>query len=321
VDRIVPVSANVSERDRLTDGALRWLILHLRCQPPDNFLDVSVEEFGVYVQAAVWRMLGPVRTPVGPSPSPPQPVPPEDPTWEICHWLAPVDAVGGDWIDFDRNEDGAVWLLVADVTHHGLSAYLLASALPALWRFCRVAEARTVPAQPQEVLARMHAELYSIPGLRLYVEATVGRFARDGTVELAFAGAGLAWHRQSSACVRHQPGGPQLRFPFDCPEFGSCCLRVQPGEEVAVTSDGVADQSARWARWLWWLPGTRGILRLLTSPAFRRRVQVGHLVRGWEKCSLRENSLYQAFRSLLRRVLRVHKQDDDMSLVSFRYRR
>src|SRR6185295_7265941 len=45
-------------------------------------------------------------------------------------------AYGGDWFGGLRAADGALWVVLADVTGHGYPAYLLASALPAVWHTC-----------------------------------------------------------------------------------------------------------------------------------------------------------------------------------------
>src|SRR5262249_16454229 len=74
---------------------------------------------------------------------------------------------GGDWYAGLQSADGALWVLVADVTGHGYHAYLLASALPGVWQACWQSAA---PREPAELLAAMHDHLHDCLPEGVYVE-------------------------------------------------------------------------------------------------------------------------------------------------------
>ena len=66
---------------------------------------------------------------------------PPVPCIKMRPFLLPYERVGGfwyggDWYGGRTAVDGALWVIVADITGHGYHAYLLASVLPNIWDAC-----------------------------------------------------------------------------------------------------------------------------------------------------------------------------------------
>lgn len=235
--------------------------------------------------------------------------------WQVYLDLRQCEPVGGDWIGFDRADDGSLWVLVADATGHGLAAYTLGAFLPALWRSRHVAPFRNRGESPEQILGRLHRELQQTAGLtdRL-VEATVARLTPQGDVQIAFAGGQALLDRVAGVAKLRRPGGTWLGATWTPGSFGTCDLSVPPGGELLVCSDGVLEQPCRWYGWLWWLPGVRWWVR--RKPADRRRrPQVVDLFAGWCPHAIPARPLDRVIARLLWRVLRVHDQTDDLSWV------
>src|SRR5262245_12909117 len=115
--------------DALTERALHGLETYLRARGPAELAGMSVRAF----QAAALAHLALLAlTPFGragaasPGPGPL----PDGPAYQARTLFFPCERVGkhwfgGDWFGGARADDGALWVLLADVTGHGYYAYLL----------------------------------------------------------------------------------------------------------------------------------------------------------------------------------------------------
>jgi len=132
-------------------------------------------------------------------------------------------------------------VLVADVSGHGYYAYILASALPDLWRMAweRTASAR----EPADVLKVLHELLESILPVGIFVEGMLLKLLPGGEVIVHPAGgARVLIRRQDGEQIeRHDFKGCLLGImpPF---EKDRQVLRLNPGDELLLTTDGLYDQ-------------------------------------------------------------------------------
>jgi len=162
--------------DRLSLPALRSaLLLHVGKQ--------ALQPFGGVRTTALNGGHGPIHTP--------EPLPEHD-VYHCKTYFLPYEKIGslwfgGDWYGGHHADDGALWVIVADITGHGYYAYLLANTLPSVWQACW-RDPRRSRQQPTQVLLALHELLApSLPD-GVYVECTLLRLEANGQVTVAPAG-------------------------------------------------------------------------------------------------------------------------------------
>jgi hypothetical protein len=107
-------------------------------------------------------------------------------TWSHPYQAAPEIAAlfSGDWLGHWRTPAGELWVLIADVTHHGFAASLIARALPDLWAYYwEVTPAGE--AEPLRALVWMDEKLTGCLPEDVFVEAALVRLTPSGDVVLA----------------------------------------------------------------------------------------------------------------------------------------
>jgi hypothetical protein len=148
---------------------------------------------------------------------------------------------GGDWYAGHHAADGSLWVFLADVTGHGYFAYLLATALPAVWQRCWAGYPDTLP-QPSQLLCGMHELLSDSLPEGIFLEATLVRLAPDGETVVVPAG-GTRFVVRSNG---RSPDVVKLRgswlglFP-PSPEQEHR-LHLAEGDELLLVTDGAFDQ-------------------------------------------------------------------------------
>jgi hypothetical protein len=283
--------------DRLTRHALHAVETGLRTRPPTDFRGLSVPAFlsGQLLQVA--------RQAVVPAGEPdaahlaPEPLP-ETKAYACETVFLPSERIGsfrfgGDWYGGRLAEDGTLWLIVADITGHGYAAYLLANALPAVWRKCWADAPHH--REPGELLAAMHDLLSDCLPEDVYVECTLLRLDPGGRATVAPAGGSrlLLWQeRRPPALLKLRGLWLGLERPTTEDQH-TCVLRA--GDELLVGTDGVFDQ----------------LLEHAGPDADLARLVADDLHRG---------SLLEAVREALRRALAGGPQKDDITLVTVRRR-
>jgi serine phosphatase RsbU (regulator of sigma subunit) len=146
---------------------------------------------------------------------------------------------GGDWFGGREAADGALWILLADITGHGYHAYLLASALPAVWQRCWDA----APAAPADLLAKMHDVLQDCLPEGVYAECTLVCLRSDGEVVVGPAGGSrllLARAADDKPILLKLRGGWLGLIRPSRAEQQTWTL--QEGDEMLLATDGLFDQ-------------------------------------------------------------------------------
>lgn len=282
--------------EQLTLYALHLAETWLRTRPAREFERHSWEAFRNAAVLHVARMaLMPFGGQPGRSPGGgPAPLP-DCPVYHNETFFLPYERVGGFWFGGDwyggrKAADGALWVMVADVTGHGYYAYLLAGALPGVWEACW----RQAPpgVRPADLLRSMHDLLETCLPEGVYAECTLVRLGAEGDATVAPAG--------GSRLLLRRGGGPpdllKLRggwlglFPPSPADEKS--WRLDAGDELLLGSDGAFDHLPD--------PDADDLARRLGVPA--------------------NSSLLEDVRGLLREALRHGPQKDDITLVLLRRR-
>ncbi len=278
-------------RDRTTHHALHLAETYLRTRPAADYQDQSWAAFRAALLLHVGKLAyvpfggqnGPVH---GPAPLPESDVY-QNRTLFLPHERVGGQAFGGDWFGGLQADDGALWVMIADVTGHGYAAYLLASALPSVWQKCWETAG---PCQPADLLGAMHRLLEECLPDGVFVECTLARLGTDGTVTVAPAGGTRFLLRRAGRVelVKLRGGWLGLLPPSAKDQH---TLTLAAGDEVLLGTDGFFDQLAA-------LGESAGDLRRV-SPL---------------------RSLFDHANELLRQALKKTPQEDDVTLVLLRRR-
>jgi hypothetical protein len=278
--------------DRATRHALHLAETYLRTRPASDYHDQSWAAFRAALLLHVGKLAiqpygGQSGAVHGPDPLPESEAY-QNRTLFLPHHRVGDQAFGGDWFGGGRADDGSLWILVADVTGHGYVAYLLASALPAVWKKCWDAAASN---QPADLLLAMHGLLEECLPDGVFVECTLARLSHDGAVTIIPAGGTRFLLRRGGRVelVRLRGGWLGLLPPSARDQHS---LTLDAGDELLLGTDGFFDQLATLGE---------------PVPADLKRPS-----------NLRP--LFDHVRELLQSALRVAPQVDDITMVLVRRR-
>jgi hypothetical protein len=300
------------DREILVNRTLHWLRMYLRSLDPSDFAMMSPDAFRARLLAAAFRVLTPPALTGGgirvwfrkllgriPGVMYPSPAPRSIEQVFGAHriwneWL-PHDQVGGDWSRIDVAGDGALWVIVADVTGHGYPAYIVADGLRLLWGTRRCDQLRSQDCAPRALIDELDREVEPVLPDGIFIEATVARFATSGLATLSGAGlCRVVLRRSGHDGIRiHRLGGLLLGLgPNNRDEVE---WKLQSGDEVTMGSDGLFEQPV----------GDRSRDRLEASLEQRVGQRLG-------TC----RNLHQAIVDVMRETLRASAQWDDITIVS-----
>lgn len=218
---------------------------------------------------------------------------------EFATVFEPSAAIGGDYFDILRLDDGRLAVIVADVSGHGLPTGLRMAMLKAALTIL-VGEA----ADPEEILRKLDTVVRLDDDGRFFVTATLAIFDfRDGRLELTNAGHPPTYVL-SDGRVREVllPGSPLGGLGHD---YGRETLELTPGDVVVWLSDGFIEAAN---------PdddpfGYDGVDRTLAA--------VADATRGLE---LTAGTVRDALVAAVDLHTRGRRVDDDRTLVVMRYR-
>jgi Stage II sporulation protein E (SpoIIE) len=150
--------------------------------------------------------------------------------------MEPARHVGGDFYDFVTTEDGAVLLILGDVSGKGVSAAMLQSSLSTLFRVHA-----SMTTEPGTIARRMSEALLKQTGGRPYATAILARFdrfPRQMTYVNAGHPAGLVLRGRD---VRElDAGGPPLGLLPDA-TYASASVDLAPGDRGVLVTDGMTE--------------------------------------------------------------------------------
>lgn len=287
--------------DRLTTHALHACETYLRTHPGDEYSGMSLPAFRATVLLHVARL---IVQPFGSSTSfatdAPGPLPDTD-DYSFQTVFLPSEKIGsfwfgGDWYGGHRAADGTFWLIIADITGHGYAAYLLANALPAVWKKCWEELRVSSRSRPGDVLGVLHELIRDSLPEDVYVECTLLRLDPDGTATLAPAGGSRLLLRQGRKGTVDllKLRGLWLGLERALPDDQHSCV-LEAGDELLLGSDGVFDQLLEYHG------GEGGLTELIGQ-------------------GLQRGDLLQAVQAELQRALQARPQKDDITAVLVRRR-
>jgi hypothetical protein len=236
------------DREILIERTLHWTAMYLRSREPEAFAEMGRERFLVSLLAKAFKLLTPPlpeakgfsfaravpkgRDQVHIAPAP----------YDLRSHSRPLEAVGGDWSGIEVDGDNNVWVIAADVTGHGLPAYLVADGLPHLWGMRRIGELRARGCPPGELLNVLSDVLEPVLPEAVFVEATLARLTSAGLA--AFSSAGfcrLTVRRTGEDRLDLQRvGGPYLGLGSG--QRDQLDWTIGAGDEVMMASDGLFEQ-------------------------------------------------------------------------------
>jgi hypothetical protein len=157
---------------------------------------------------------------------------PVHPCCELAASMQTATEVGGDYYDFDMDEDGTLTLAIGDATGHGLQAGTMVTATKSLFLLhAREKDLAAVLRRATLILQRM--------GMRKLFMALALVRLRDGVLELAGAGMPPALvYRAATGSVetvalKGLPLGSALPFPYRTQR-----VQLAPEDTVVLMSDG-----------------------------------------------------------------------------------
>jgi sigma-B regulation protein RsbU (phosphoserine phosphatase) len=148
----------------------------------------------------------------------------------------PARAVGGDWYDFMRFEDGRLGLVLADVSGKSIAAALLMSATRGMLR--SLAEACCTPGEVLTKLNRMLVDDFPAGKFVTMVYAVLDPSART----ISFANAGhlhpLLISDNSARFLDVERGLP---LGLECGDYSERNVILAPGSRLVLYSDGITE--------------------------------------------------------------------------------
>lgn len=236
-------TASEAELDIWTERVLFWQSQLLRHLPfAEETRDWEQFCLGELVSLAVLLtdVFTPSSTP-GLAPTPLVSLPPGC-SHQVRCFARPLERVGGDWHVVEGGRDGALWVLVADVTGKGRGARLIAEAIPCLWQGPTLSLARTRDADPTTLLEMLDRELRDRLPLGVFIEAILARFGFQ-SLSIGWAGGIPAIYRPASAgrLTLLETASGWLGGPTP-PRYPQQSFALQHGDEWALASDGLFDQ-------------------------------------------------------------------------------
>jgi len=169
-------------------------------------------------------------------PAAPPPTPAVD--WGALN--IPSSAVGGDYYDYLLTDDNRLWLLIADVSGHGLSAALLTASMRTGFQLL-VRETR----RPHEVAERLNEVLYEGSPANQFVAAVISILDLEtGDLRSCNAGHIPPLIIGKNRTLELVGGGLPLGM-FPDARYESRRTRVEPGDLLVYYTDGIPEATDR----------------------------------------------------------------------------
>jgi serine phosphatase RsbU (regulator of sigma subunit) len=161
---------------------------------------------------------------------------PDLPGWEFAAYYQPAREVGGDFYDFIELPDGAVGIVVGDVTDKGVPAAMVMAATRSV---LRASAERLI--EPGQVLQRVNDILCPDMPEKMFVTCLYG-VLDPGSGHLRFANAGhdLPYVKTADGIVELRARGMPLGL-MPGMQYEERQATLEPGDSVLLHSDGVVE--------------------------------------------------------------------------------
>jgi phosphoserine phosphatase RsbU/P len=154
----------------------------------------------------------------------------------VTHKFQPVDAVGGDFLDYFRLADESVGMYLGDVCGKGLPAAMYGALAVGILR-----GVHKTGQPPHTILSTLNSRLTGRAGMRRHVAVTYGMFD-PRTLEMQISSAGMP-------AVLHFTEGEYRTVEltgippglFAHAEYETATVQLQPGDSILMCSDGIVE--------------------------------------------------------------------------------
>jgi sigma-B regulation protein RsbU (phosphoserine phosphatase) len=163
-------------------------------------------------------------------------IPPATPGYRWAAHMEAAHEVGGDFYDFVTTDDGAVLLILGDVSGKGIAAAMMQSSLTTLFRVHA-----SMTADPDTIARRMSEALLNQTGGQPYATAILARldrFPRRITYVNAGHPPGLVLRR--AEVLELDAGGPPLGLLPNA-RYDRASFDLAPGDLGVLVTDGVTE--------------------------------------------------------------------------------
>ena len=165
---------------------------------------------------------------------------PSDERIDFAASYDPLEEVGGDWYFTEKNEDGTISMLVADVTGHGLAAAFIGS-------MTKLALTAAQESDPGRQLSAMNSLMTpQLPSGRFVTMISAKFDPASGSVDVACAGHPpcLVVSKKNNTVTKIGGNGFALGFVDDA-EYQVARAEVAPGDFFVLLTDGIVEAQNR----------------------------------------------------------------------------
>lgn len=161
---------------------------------------------------------------------------PDLPHLEIAAFMKPATEVGGDYYDFDVDDDGTLTIAVGDATGHGLKAGTMVTATKSLFKaFARERDIVRIFAVSTRALKQMNLRSLFMGMLMMKLDGMRARLSTAGMPPALVYRAATA--EVEEIVIQGMPLGSVLHFPYVERE-----IELLPGDVVVLMSDGFPER-------------------------------------------------------------------------------
>ena len=156
--------------------------------------------------------------------------------YELAGWAEAASAAGGDTYDAVVGADGALWVLIADATGHGVGPALASAQVRSMFRMAVHAGLSV-----DEAMRYIHRQVIMDMPAGRFVTAFIGRLD-PATHTLAYASAGhgpVLLARPGQAAVELETTGLPLGIDFGLDPEPACAATLEPGQSLVLFTDGL----------------------------------------------------------------------------------
>jgi serine phosphatase RsbU (regulator of sigma subunit) len=166
---------------------------------------------------------------------------PEMPGWHVDALWQPAQAVGGDFYDFLRFQDGRIGLVIADVSNKGVPAALVMANTRSILRAVVASASSDCCESPGKLLAQVNDILCQDMPRNMFVTCFLSILdTASGRLSFANAGQNLPYQRATGGVTELFARGMPLGL-FPGMEYEEMQTILQPGDSILMYSDGLVE--------------------------------------------------------------------------------
>ena len=158
--------------------------------------------------------------------------------WEVHGWYGPAEETAGDFYDFVKAKDGRLFVIVGDVTGHGIGpALITASAQASLRSYLRLVS------DPGEVVSLLNQDLCERVEDGRFLTLFLAALAGDGELVGLNAGHALpmVWREATAEVEMIGRGGPALGMIPDETYTAHPPTKLAKGDILVIYTDGLTE--------------------------------------------------------------------------------